>query len=469
MLKGNSFFHNTVNLELLAGTEAGSKAVGGGGCVSVLYDRDVFGSRVSIDGNVFQGCSVHLSGVQHGNAYGGAVSLYFGLFAASSLELRNATVLFNSNACRDSRIAVRVKNVRSGGSAYGGCLSVYAGAWSVATDSSVVGPVHVDGLHVTISGNDISNCSAFSSAVAGTISAYGFNTYGGGVSLYIGSYSYSSSIRSEFGGSSVSGDTSVSSSSYTISNNTLTNCAASSFLTVSAVGANSYGGGISLVVGAYSYSSSGSSTVSGDTSVSNSSYTISSNTLTNCTALSSAKIFSPGVYSYGGGILIAVGTFTYSALSSSSIFGNISVNNNSHTLSSNTLINCTAASSVESNSFGINSYGGGISLVVGAYSYSMIKISSVSGDTSVSNSSYTISSNTLTNCAASSSTMGASYGSNSYGGGMSFVVGAYSYSSGSSSTVFRRYLSQQQQLHHLKEHVDQLHCGFIHNGRIIRC
>jgi hypothetical protein len=44
----------------------------------------------------------------------------------------------------------------------------------------------------------------------------------------------------------------------------------------------------------------------------------------------------------------------------------------------------------------------------------------------VSSSNYTISSNTLTNCTASSLTSGSSHGANAYGGGISVAIGAYS-------------------------------------------
>jgi predicted outer membrane repeat protein len=101
-LNGNHFSHNSVNLQSLAVTDANSQAAGGGGCVSVLYHYDVDGSRIFIVGNVFQSCSVQMYGlsvtgkpprpfgVQYGNAYGGAVSLYYGLRAASSLQVQNA-------------------------------------------------------------------------------------------------------------------------------------------------------------------------------------------------------------------------------------------------------------------------------------------------------------------------------------------------------------------------------------------
>jgi hypothetical protein len=73
---------------------------------------------------------------------------------------------------------------------------------------------------------------------------------------------------------------------------------------------------------------------------------------------------------------------------------------------------------------------------VGAYSINFegAYSSSVSGSTTVSNTSYIISSNTLTNCSATSSLIrgynddsSSSYGANVYGGGISVAVGAYSW------------------------------------------
>jgi hypothetical protein len=93
----------------------------------------------------------------------------------------------------------------------------------------------------------------------------------------------------------------------------------------------------------------------------------------------------------------------------------------SYTFANNSLTNCNAASLVIGReSFGANVYGGGISVAVGAYSYGRRR-SLVSGNTTVSNTSYTISSNTLTNCSVLSRTVGASNGASAYGGAFSLV------------------------------------------------
>ena len=120
-IKNNNFNRNAVNLELNGVRDPASSAAAGGGCVSVLYNSDVSDSRVTMDGNTFQSCSVRMSGsrvsstatsgVQYGNAYGGAVSVYYGLRAASLLQVRNVASSFTNNLCRGSVIDARVTNL----------------------------------------------------------------------------------------------------------------------------------------------------------------------------------------------------------------------------------------------------------------------------------------------------------------------------------------------------------------------
>jgi hypothetical protein len=137
-LSNNDFSRNSVNLELIGVSDGDSRAAGGGGCVSVMYHDDVSGSRVSVDGNLFRRCSVQIfgsnntqngsSGVQYGNAYGGAVSLYYGLRSASFRRVHDASSSFVNNRFHSSAVTARVG---VGGNAYGGCVSVYAGSWNV--------------------------------------------------------------------------------------------------------------------------------------------------------------------------------------------------------------------------------------------------------------------------------------------------------------------------------------------------
>jgi hypothetical protein len=412
--------------------------------------------ETNISGNTITNCSAQRTClVAFGaNVYGGGISVAVGVYSYSSSVSGNTTVsntsyTISSNTLTNCSATSSVSGSGSsnGANVYGGGISVAVGAYSYSFSSSTVsGSTTVSNTSYIISSNILTNCSATSS-VSGSGSSNGANVYGGGISLGVGAYSYCSSPSSSI---IVSGDTTVSNTSYTISSNTLTKCSATSS---SFTGVNVNGGGISVAVGAYSYGSS-SSTVSGDTTVSNTSYTISSNTLTNCSATSSASGDSPfyGANVYGGGISVAVGAYSYSSnnlMSSSIVSGSTTVSNTSYTISSNTLTKCKAASlgSDNGNPSGANLYGGGISVAVGAYSYSVsffsfssFSSSTVSGSTTVSNTSYTISSNTLTNCSAASSGSGSgsSNGANVYGGGISVAVGVYSYSSTiiiSSSTV----------------------------------
>jgi hypothetical protein len=151
------------------------------------------------------------------------------------------------------------------------------------------------------------------------------------------------------------------------------------------------------------------------------------NVISNCSCIASSTSTrgSLGLNSYGGGVSIAVGAYSYGR-SSSTVYGNTTVTGSSYTISNNALSACTAFA-LNGNSFGANAYGGGISLVVGPYSYinGPSSTSSVIGATLVNSSIHTISNNTFTDCAASSTTSsGVSHGANVYGGGVSIVVGA---------------------------------------------
>ena len=190
---GNRFNSNSVNLVLSGVTSPTSKAVGGGGCISVMHNGNVSESRIAIDGNALESCSVQmigfndrstLTGIQFGNTYGGAVSLYYGLKAVDSLVVQNATSAFVNNRCRSSGVT---SSAGVAGNAYGGCLSVYVGAWSVsAQGDSRVGSLTVSSMETNISGNTITNCSARRTGVG----ALGANVYGGGISVAVGAYSW---------------------------------------------------------------------------------------------------------------------------------------------------------------------------------------------------------------------------------------------------------------------------------------
>ena len=80
-----------------------------------------------------------------------------------------------------------------------------------------------------------------------------------------------------------------------------------------------------------------------------------------------------------------------------------------------------------------NAYGGGVSVMVGAY-YFLVLVFDSTTRTTIIGSSIIVSINNITSCTALSSTSASGpkmvsdfYGSTSYGGGVSIVVGAYAY------------------------------------------
>jgi hypothetical protein len=467
-ITNNNFSHNTVTLELVGVRGSATSAAAGGGCVSILYNSDVSESRVSMDKNVFQSCSVQMfgtmsmlkepSGVQYGNAYGGAVSLYYGFRSASSLQVYDTFSSFTNNICQSASI---VASVGIGGNVYGGCLSVYAGTWKVtATGTSFLGHVTVGRMFMSIVGNSLVNSRASCSS-SSPFSSNGANSYGGGISIAVGAYIYGR------GFSIFTGNTIFNNNSFTISGNMLTNCGASSSSSSSSPqldslsnGLNSYGGGISFSVGTYAYGTN-SINFRGHTTVSNIKYTMSSNTFINCTASSltshlvasssfASSSLSNGANSYGGGISIAIGAYVFGR--EVTIFqGDTSLSNSTYSIANNTLTKCTASSSTTRSSVslsnGANAYGGGISLVVGVYIFS--KDVRFAGGTTFSSSHFSMTSNMLTYCIASSFTSSSSpsssssklyqsysssQGANVYGGGISLVFGAYVYGRG--RTIF---------------------------------
>jgi hypothetical protein len=450
-LIGNNFSSNAVNLVLNGVNSATSQAAGGGGCISVMYTSSVSARLFVVDKNILQYCVVQMSGsnnisgvsygIQYGNTYGGAVSLYYGLDKFTFLNIMNVTSKFTSNICQNSGI---LSSVGIAGNAYGGCFSVYAGALQVnALGDSAIGSLYVDGVQINVSSNSIVNCSAAgtNSAIQGGPSSG--NIYGGAISVYIGHYSLAAKDISENGTSIVTNII------YVISSNNIANCSAtfSALGGIGSFGANVYGGGISLLVGAYLYSISGgisSSSFSGGTMVSNATYTISSNTLTSCSASSviSARGNSGGMSVHGGGMSLMLGVYAYNRgnIGNSSVSGSTHVFKANYDVINNTLTGCSA--SVSSNSFaisGANAFGGCLSLLVGAYSYSYSGSSGISGNCTVNHSTYAFSENTLSKCFVSVSSSNqfsnAVSTGNLYGGGMSFFVGSYSYSHGGNSHV----------------------------------
>jgi hypothetical protein len=226
---------------------------------------------------------------------------------------------------------------------------------------------------VSVSNAGCSNCTA---ATSNRVGSYGTNSYGGSMSvLYVGAYalSYSSQASS----SSSSGSTSISGVSVSVSNAGCSNCTAATSSRSDSLGANSYGGSLSvLYVGAYAWSRSfqaSSSSSSESTSISGVSVSVSNAGCSNCTAATSSRGDSLGANSYGGSLsVLYVGAYawSYTSQASSSSSGSTSISGVSVSVSNAGCSNCTAATSSQG-SIGANSYGGSLSvLYVGAYGYS---------------------------------------------------------------------------------------------------
>ena len=140
--------------------------------------------------------------------YGGGVSVYMGGYSASynrtgsaaaavgDIAVRNASVRVDAVAftlCTTSCICTTSSCANSTrvlvGSAYGGSFSLYLGgfAWSYSgsgssSSSSRTGSTTASGVRVSISDVNSSDCSATTTGI------FGANSYGGSMSVYIGSY-----------------------------------------------------------------------------------------------------------------------------------------------------------------------------------------------------------------------------------------------------------------------------------------
>ena len=173
---------------------------------------------------------------------------------------------------------------------YGGGVSVYMGGYSASFNlassaSAVVGDTVVRNASVRVDAVAFTSCSANS-----TVQGSG-NAYGGSFSLYLGGYALTVSGSSS--SSSKSGSTTASGVRVSISDVNSSDCSAT---TTGSVGANSYGGSVSVYIGAYSWSLtqgfSGSSQFSssqsycGTTDVSGLVVSISSSRLFNSSAVS---------------------------------------------------------------------------------------------------------------------------------------------------------------------------------------
>ncbi len=376
--------------------------------------------------------------------YGGAVSIYFGLFSGLQLlEMTHSQMNLDDNAFTHCVVNVRPA---LGGSSYGGGVSVYVGAYSSqfrgpgsGAAAAAAGDTAVRNVSVVL------NTARFTSCVSSRTSvAFGGNSYGGSFSFYIGSYAWGRSDAS--GSSSTVGATSVSGLSVSVSKSPCHSCSAVTNSAGQSFGTNAYGGSMSvLYIGGYAWSisfaaSSIASSTCGATTASGLNVSVRDSPCVNCSALTTAARDSFGANSYGGSMsVVYIGGFTYSfgVAVGSNTASNCGATSASGVIVSVSNAPCFDCASLSNSglSFGANSYGGSMSvLYIGGYAWSR---SNNAGSTTTSTCDVTTASGLnvsvrdahCVNCSALTSSRGLSLGANAYGGSMSVVyIGGYVWS-----------------------------------------
>jgi hypothetical protein len=244
--------------------------------------------------------------------------------------------------------------------------------------------------------------------------------YGGALSVYFGLSAGLQQLE-------------VSQVSLVLRNNVFEKCEVS----VSAQGGNSYGGAVSIYMGAYSSSTpilrGDAAAAAGNTVVRNVNVTLDTSRFASCSARREFSTARFGSNVYGGSFSFYIGAYAWSLsdASSSSTCGATDVMGVDVRVQHVTSVDCSAFNS--GTFFGANAYGGTMSvLYIGAYSYSRGFSGSSSSKceaTNVSGVSVQVSDSGCFNCSAVSSSKTSSAGANSYGGAMSLLyVGAYSFS-----------------------------------------
>ena len=168
---------------------------------------------------------------------------------------------------------------------YGGGVSVYMGGYSASFRSIGSAAAAVDDTAVRNASIRVDTV-AFTSCSANSAAETSGNAYGGSFSLYLGGYAWSLSSSSSSSSSSTSGSTTASGVRVSISDVNSSDCNATTT-------GNSYGGSMSVYIGAYAWSvslglslSSSSLSDCGTTDVSGLVVSISSSRLANSSAVS---------------------------------------------------------------------------------------------------------------------------------------------------------------------------------------
>jgi hypothetical protein len=321
---------------------------------------------------------------------------------------------------------------------HGGALSVYFGL-SVGRQ-----PLDVSCCNILLSENVFKRC------IVNVSPLFGGDSYGGGVSIYMGAYA---SVLSSNGDANANvGETAVRNVSVTVRKARFTMCSARSASENNRGSLSAYGGSFSFYVGAYAWSWSGdagSSSSCGATRAQNVRVTISSASCTDCSAVSNSNNIR-GSSSYGGSIsAVHIGAYAWSssvgAGNSSSTCEATHANGVSVSISDAPCTNCSAVATGALQTQGGDSIGGSLSAVhIGAYAWSISFLQGTSGSTCdatiVSDVAVNVSDVPCINCMAiTSSSVSVSFGIFSLGGSISAIyIGARAWSAatnGGSSSV----------------------------------
>jgi hypothetical protein len=377
--------------------------------------------------------------------YGGAVSVYFGLYAGR--HLLNVS-LFDFFLLRNvfTRCVVIVNS--RGGNAYGGGVSVYIGGYFssfVTTGTSAseadIGDTIVRNVSMTIHAAQFASCMSNRSAD----NMLGGNVYGGSFSFYTGPYVWS--LNTAGSSKSTCGVTTVSSVTVSISDSPSHNCIAVATSRRMSYGASTYGGSLSaMYIGGYSWSFSGgelagfvSNSICGALNVNDIRVSISDSPCFNCGAVSTIGTESYGASSFGGSIsAVHIGAYVWSFsvyVLSDSTSAATSVSGLHISITNVSCINSRAATTIRTGqSYAAIARSGSINAAhIGAYSWSYSGersrgSSSSCGATSADGLTVNVSDAPCFNCSAVT-TAGPSYGASSSAGSLGAVhIGAFSWS-----------------------------------------
>ncbi len=419
-------------------------------------------------------------------AFGGAVAVYHGLnlFDMPSVIVTGASAEFINNNCSSSSASIAVTDDSTAHtvSAQGGCLSIFIGSFgrhpgdvkisnsvyiasrniisgcsavalsktgsmsfgggisisfgSVDTNACVecrAGLLDVQNSRVVTSINTVTDCIA-----AATVEilrrdtnyfVFGPSSAGAGISVFVANTFIYQTVSST---SDIMGDASITKSIVISDGNIVRSCRAQSLLSgqpeVPALASFTFGGGISVLLGAIAFSS-GFSTLNMQNVTFSGSITANSNTVDNCTAtlvVASQDLLPFDPLAFGGGISLFVGSHIFANVQPKLSFVNFVGNMEAR---ANSISRCEATLNFAV--YGSTVSGGGISMHVGGHTQFLIyniasKFTTLVARAPISfigpGSTIVCESNVVSNCSASSSSR-TSNGGVVRGGGISIMIG----------------------------------------------